>query len=185
MAHNGTPRLETARLVLRRYTVEDARDMYENWASDDRVTRYLTWPTHPSPEVTRRVIGDWVARYAEPDYYHWAIELKETGRVVGDIAVVRADPSINEAELGWCLSRALWGRGIMPEAGQAVVAFLFGEAGFNRVCARHDVKNPKSGRVMEKLGMRREGVLHQAGRNNGGICDMAVYAILAEEVRHA
>ena len=69
----------------------------------------------------------------------------------------------------------------MPEALRAVIAYLFEEAGLNRVAACHDVNNPKSGRVMQKAGMTREGVLRAAGRNNQGICDEVWYSILKSE----
>ena len=183
MNHVGTKRLETGRLILRRYTLEDAPAVFNNWASDPEVTRYLTWPAHTSVEVTRGLIENvWVPRYDMPDNYHWGLELKETGELIGDLAVVRLVEPIAEAELGWCMGKAWWGRGYMPEAGRAVVKYLFDEAGFNRVMATHDVNNPKSGRAMQKLGMVREGTLRQAGRNNQGIVDLAVWAILKSDV---
>lgn len=58
MKHNGTQRLDTERLVLRRFVNEDAEAMYKNWAADEEVTKYLTWPTHSSQEVSRRVIEE-------------------------------------------------------------------------------------------------------------------------------
>lgn len=181
MNHTGTHTLETERLILRRYRPEDAPAMFRNWASDPEVTRYLTWPTHASEDVTRAIITDWVARYEEPDVYHWGLELKTTHEVIGDIAVVRIAEKVLEAELGWCMGRAWWGRGLMPEAARAVLRWLFTEAGFNRVCAIHDTENPKSGRVMQKIGMTFEGVSRQGGRDNRGIVDMARYAILRSE----
>ena len=182
MNHIGTQPIETGRLILRRYTAQDAPAMYRNWASDPEVTRFLTWPTHASEEVTRGLIENyWIPRYDNPDYYHWGLTLKETGELIGDIAAVRVTEPIAEAELGWCMGRAWWGRGYMPEAARAVVEYLF-RAGFNRVMAAHDVNNPKSGRVMQKIGMTKEGVLRQAGRNNQGIVDMAFYAILKSDV---
>lgn len=83
------------------------------------------------------------------------------------------------------MGRKWWGRGIMPEALRAVTAFLFDEVGVNRVEATHDLNNPKSGRVMDKAGMKQEGILRQAGLNNQGICDKVVHAILKEDIRQA
>ena len=97
MNHTGTHTLETERLILRRYRPEDAPAMFRNWASDPEVTRYLTWPTHASEDVTRAIITDWVARYEEPDVYHWGLELKTTHEVIGDIAVVRIAEKVLEA----------------------------------------------------------------------------------------
>ena len=59
MNKTGTQRLETQRLILRRFEIEDADDMYNNWASDPEVTRYLTWPVHSSVEVTRSLLTEW------------------------------------------------------------------------------------------------------------------------------
>lgn len=61
----GTQNIETKRLLLRRFKIEDAEDMYNNWASDPEVTRYLTWPTHSSVDVTRDLLTDWVIRYED------------------------------------------------------------------------------------------------------------------------
>ena len=179
MNRTGTQPLETHRLLLRRFREEDAEDMFENWASDPEVTRFLTWPAHSSVDVTRRILADWIPRYEDGGCFNWAIERKETGRVIGNISVVRLAEPIGEAEIGYCLGRAFWGQGIMPEALRAVEDYLFDTAGMNRIMAGHDAANPKSGRVMAKAGMKREGVLRGAGRNNQGLCDMVIYSILA------
>ena len=70
MNHCGTQTLETERLILRRLTMADADAVYRNWASDPEVTRFLTWPTHPDPEVTRQVLAAWLPLYEKKDYYH-------------------------------------------------------------------------------------------------------------------
>ena len=85
----GTKTLETDRLILRKFTPEDAEDMYENWASDPEVTKYLTWPVHTSVDVTKKLLEIWVQRYRDDNSYNWAIEYKETGRVIGNISVVK------------------------------------------------------------------------------------------------
>ena len=178
MNKTGTQPIETRRLILRRFRIEDAEDMFANWASDPEVTRFLTWPTHTSVEVTRMVLNSWISRYGDGGFFNWAIEWKETGRVIGNIAVVRLDENTDAAEIGYCMSRSLWGRGIMPEALRAVIDWLFDTVGVNRIAACHDVNNPKSGRVMAKAGMKAEGVQRGAGRNNQGICDHIWHAIL-------
>ena len=177
----GTKTIETERLILRRFRVEDAAEMYHNWASDPAVTKYLTWKVHANVEVTAALLSDWVQQYADGGYFNWAIELKETGRVIGNISVVRLNEAADAAEIGYCMTRALWGRGIMPEALRAVMVYLFDEAQMNRIMAAHDVNNPKSGRVMQKAGMQFEGVMRQAARNNCGLCDLAVYAALKSD----
>ena len=181
MNKTGTQRLETHRLILRRYRIEDAEDMFSNWASDPEVTKFLTWPPHSSADVTRKILNSWISCYDDGGFFQWAIELKETGSVIGSIAVVRLEEAISEAEIGYCLGRAYWGRGIMPEALRAVCDYLFDTAEINRICAGHDVNNPKSGRVMEKAGLQKEGVRRSGGKNNQGICDVACYALLRSD----
>lgn len=179
--HCGTQRIETERLILRRYTEDDADAMYHNWANSEAVTRFLTWPVHDSVEITRKVLGAWVERYRDISVYHWGIELRGRGEVIGDIAVVSLNEKTESAELGWCLGEAWWGRNIMPEAAAAVRDYLFDKVGFHRVEARHDSRNPKSGRVMQKIGMRYEGTRRAADINNQGINDSVLYGMLRED----
>ena len=181
MKHLGTKTLETPRLILRQFTMEDAQAMYDNWASDPEVTKYLTWPTHGSIDVTRMVLTDWVESYAKDDFYQWGIELKELGRPIGSISTVNLKEAAEKVEIGYCIGSCWWHQGIMSEAMKAVMDFFFDEVGAGRVEARHDPRNPHSGNVMKKCGMIYEGTLRQADRNNQGICDMVVYSLLASE----
>ena len=101
----GTQIIETDRLILRRFRVEDAADMYANWASDLEVTRFLTWPVHASVDVTKSLLSDWVSRYEDDGYFNWVMELKETGKIIGNISVVKLNESVESAgknNLGIC-----------------------------------------------------------------------------------
>lgn len=181
MNHKGTKQLITDRLILRRFVIEDADEMYHNWASEDEVTKYLTWPTHSSPNITKAVLNDWISKYDNPDFYNWGIEIKETHELVGNISVVLVRENTSSAVLGYCMGTKWWGKEIMPEAGRAVIKYLFEEVGFNRIAADHDKNNPKSGRVMQKLGMKYEGTLRSAGFCNQGVIDEVWYSILKNE----
>ena len=182
MKHCGTRRLETDRLILRRFVNEDAAAMYKNWASDDAVTKFLMWPTHSSEEISRRVTKDWVNSYSNEKYYQWAIVLKENGdEPIGSISVVDMKENISTAHIGYCIGRTWWNKGITSEALKAVLAFLFDEVDVNRIEARHDPRNPNSGKVMQKCGMKYEGTLRSADWNNQGICDACYYALLKSE----
>lgn len=177
LQHKGTQLIETVRLILRPFVMEDAQAMFDNWASDPEVTKYLTWPAHTSVEISRMVMKDWVQSYENKEAYQWAIELKETGTLIGSVSVVRQDAELGSAEIGYCMGKAWWHQGIMSEAVAAVIEFLFTKVGFNRIEARHDPRNPHSGGVMKKCGMKYEGISRQSDRNNQGICDAAHYAI--------
>ena len=128
MQHIGTQEIETPRLHLRRFTVEDAPAMFRNWASDPEVTRYLTWQPHPSVTDTEATLARWAADYEKPDTYRWCMEWKATGEVIGSIDVVDGNDNVRRAEIGYCMSRRFWGQGIMTEALIAVEDYLFSKA---------------------------------------------------------
>jgi ribosomal-protein-alanine N-acetyltransferase len=179
--HTGTIALETPRLLLRKFSVDDATAMYHNWASDPQVSKFLTWPTHESVDETRKVLSDWVKLYSDPSVYHYAIILKEIYEPIGSIAAVKIDEGTKSCEIGYCIGQPWWGNGFTAEALQALVSFFLDTVGFLRVFARHDTNNPNSGKVMRKCNMTFEGIARQAGRNNQGIVDIATYSILAQD----
>ena len=182
MKHLGTKKLETDRLILRPFTLEDADTMYKNWASDPDVTKYLPWTPHESVQVTRSLLEDWISQYEKDDYYHWTIVLKENGEEpIGSISAVQKDDTIKMVHIGYCIGKKWWKQGITSEALAALIKFFFEEVGVNRIELRHDPSNPNSGKVMMKCGLQYEGTHRQAGLNNQGICDSAMYAILAED----
>ena len=181
MKHLGTKPLETERLTLRRFTMEDAQAMFHNWASDPEVTKYLTWPPHDSLGVTQWILNEWVTGYEKPDFYQWAIVPKGYGQPIGCISVVEKNDNAQWVEMGYCIGKAWWGKGILPEALGATTEYFFRKVGVLRIQASHDVQNPNSGKVMRKCGMTYEGTLRQAARNNQGICDVSYYGILKAE----
>lgn len=181
MKHLGTVTIETSRLILRRLTPDDAQAAYDNWMSDPEVTKYLTWPTYVNMEDSRKILTEWEQNYEKDDFYQWGIVPKELGEPIGSISTVNLKDAAEKVEIGYCIGSRWWHQGIMSEAMSAVMDFFFDRVGAGRVEARHDPRNPHSGNVMKKCGMVYEGTLRQADRNNQGICDMAVYALLASE----
>lgn len=179
MKHLGTVELKTDRLILRRFTMDDAEAMYRNWASDPEVTKYLTWPAHANPEISRMVLESWIKEYEKDDYYQWAIEFEN--QVIGSISVVNANDLARKVETGYCIGRNWWHRGIVSEVLAELIRFFFEEMGVNRIEARHDVNNPNSGAVMRKCGMKYEGTMRQSDWNNQGICDTCWYSILRSD----
>ena len=181
MKHCGTQRLETERLILRRFVIEDSAAMYKNWASDEEVSKYLMWPTHSSPEISRGVTEDWVNSYSDEKFYQWAIVPKDIGEPIGGISVVHMNEEVSMVHIGYCIGKTWWHKGITSEALKAVMDFLFDEVDVNRIESRHDPRNPNSGKVMKKCGMKYEGTLRSSDWNNQGICDACYYALLKSE----
>jgi ribosomal-protein-alanine N-acetyltransferase len=156
--------------------------MYNNWASDPEVTKYLAWPPHADVEVTKGILANWEKEYERPDQYHWGMVAKETGQIIGTCGCLGINEKVRSTELGYCMSRSYWGKGYMSEAVAAIISYLFNTVGLNRITARHDTKNIASGRVMQKCGMLFEGIQREGGYNaRRGFFDLAGYAILRSD----
>lgn len=167
LRHRGTVKLESERLILRAFSVSDAEDMYNNWATDPEVTKYLTWQPHESVDMTRDILTSWVESYDRLDSYQWAMVVKDTNRLVGSIGLVNHSNLNEHAEVGYCCSRSIWGQGYMTEALKTVNDFLFNQVSFERISAIHYAENIASGRVMQKVGMQYEGTKRHFYKNRG------------------
>ena len=181
MNHKGTQITETQRLILRPFRNDDAQQMFDNWAGDDEVTKYMTWPSRKNIEDTQNVVEGWTKRYSADNFYHWAIVTKDKNQHIGFISVISCDENVGKVELGYAIGKKWWHKGIMAEALSAVTDYLFNTVGVRRIQACHDTNNPDSGKVMQKCGMQYEGTMRRAEKTNNGICDLAYYAILAED----
>ena len=144
--------LKTPRLVLRRPVADDAKAMFETYASDPQVTRYLTWRTHESIERAHTFLRRCDTVWTEGTAFPWIITLD--GRLIG---IIEARLDDHRAEIGYALARAAWGRGHATEAAQAVVDWALTQSAVRRVWAYVDTENASSARVLEKAGMSREG----------------------------
>lgn len=177
ISHQGTVPIHTRRLLLRPFMPGDEGAIFGNWANDPEVCRHLAWLPHENIQYTREMLDSWLRRYGSDSYYHWGISLE--GQLIGAISIVRWHEQNEEAELGYCLGRAYWSQGIMTEALQAVMRFLFETVGFHRIVLKHAAENPASGRVMQKAGLTYEGLHIQAHkRPDGSFSDMAQYAAI-------
>jgi len=173
-------RLETERLILRDFRLEDTEAVHA-YGSDPEVTRFMPWGPN-SPEDTAAFMArvlDQQATWPRLDL-SLAIELKAEACVVGSIALHLRDIRNASVEMGYVLRRDLWGQGIVSEAAAAMTSLGF-RLGLHRIAATCDVRNTGSYRVMEKLGMRREGCFRQDRQLRGAWRDTYLYAVLAEE----
>ncbi len=178
---SSLPVLETARLVLRPIRRQDAQDIF-SYASDPEVARYVLWEPHKSIAETRSYIRCIRSLYRRGLPASWAVVLRETGRVIGTIGFMWYSDVNSAAELGYSFSRMFWNNGYATEALRAVIASAFSTLSVNRLEAQHDVRNPASGRVMEKCGMQKEGRLRQRIRNKEEFIDTVLYAILRADL---
>jgi RimJ/RimL family protein N-acetyltransferase len=137
---------------------------------------------HPYSEQQAR---QWIAGFADllpqGKVVVFGMTLKRAGSLVGTIGLRDIDAEHSQAELGFWVAVEYWGQGYATEAARAVVAFGFGQLGLNRIYAHHMVRNPASGRVLVKIGMKQEGLLRQRVRKWEVFEDVVPMALLREE----
>jgi len=173
--------VETARLLLREFRASDEADIHE-YARDPQVSQWMEWGPN-TPEMTRQVLALWLktqAQWPRPKV-ELAVQLKAESKVIGGIRLEIRDERIQTADFGYALRREYWGRGYATEAGRAILKVAFAVLQMHRVWAICDQRNRASYRVMEKLGMRREGEFKKDVWRKGDWRDSYLYAILAEE----
>ncbi|WP_436513222.1 GNAT family N-acetyltransferase [Clostridium thermobutyricum] len=181
MNNKGTVTLITDRLILRKYSIEDSKDMYKNWGTDKKVTRFLSWENHKNIEETKRILEYWVSRYESDRFYNWIIELKENNEAIGGIEVVELDTVKKACEIGYCLSSKYWNKGIMTEALKRVIEFLFKEVELEEIYAFHDTRNAASGEVMRKSNMTYKGTFRNFIIRNIKYDNISAYSITKKE----
>jgi ribosomal-protein-alanine N-acetyltransferase len=151
---SGTVQMETKRFVLRKFKMSDAHDIYSNWLSDKDSAKYNAWRVHTSIDETKEYLSEWMSFYKRNDYLHWAVVDKDTEEVIGSITVSNIKKWKKYCEIGYTIAKKLWNQGIATEVLVSVLHYLTQEAGFEKVCAIHDIRNEASGKVMKKAGMK-------------------------------
>ncbi len=150
----GTKAIKTGRLILRRYEITDAQDMFRNWVTDPEASRFWSWEPHKGIEETKALLRGWIAQYDDPDTYQWAIVFRQNMQAIGYIYLTEIDHVAQSASVHYLVSRAYWGKGVATEALGAVLTYAFASIGAKRIHTRHHADNPASGAVMRKCGMR-------------------------------
>ena len=146
-------RIKTERLILRPWREADLTDFYE-YASVPGVGEMAGWNHHESMETTRIILNSFISNKKT-----LALEWKENGKVIGSLGLeeMRPDPeegALYGRELGYVLGKPWWGRGLMPEAVKAVIAYCFNILNWDYITCGHFLQNSQSQRVIEKCGFR-------------------------------
>jgi RimJ/RimL family protein N-acetyltransferase len=176
--------LLTDRLLLRPFTLADAPDVQRLAGDRDIASTTLNVP-HPYEDgMAEQWIGTHQERFDRGELVNFAITMRQDGTLIGAIGLV-IDQKHEHAELGYWIGKPYWGNGYCTEAAEVVLHYGFTVLGLNRIYARYMTRNPASGRVMEKAGMRYEGCLRQHVKKWEVFEDLNVYAILKSEYEHA
>ena len=149
--------IQTTRLTLRRLVPTDAEAIFASYAQDPEVTRFLTWRPHRCGEETREYVTGRIKAWDEGHEFTWAI-LRTNGDLIGAMAL-RHDGF--KVDFGYVLARPCWGNGYAAEALRPLVDWALAQPTVFRAWAVCDAGNPASARVMEKVGMTKEGILRR------------------------
>lgn len=143
------PVLETERLILRQLTINDAEDVFK-WTNDERVTKYMIYPTHENIETT--IV--WLESLMDlPDNnFNWGFVLKDNNRLIGSGGIRYYKPE-NAWSFGYNISYDCWNKGYTTEVTKRMIEFAYKECGARDFISEHAIDNPASGRVMEKCGL--------------------------------
>ena len=145
-------RLETEHLILRPWTMDDLEDFYE-YASIEGLGQMAGWLPHKSIADSKAILGMFIRSRRV-----FAIELKESGKVIGSFGIEEPDPDPEQEllgrELGYVLHKSYWGQGLMPEAANRVISWCFEELKLDYLTCSHFDWNSRSRRVIEKTGFR-------------------------------
>jgi ribosomal-protein-alanine N-acetyltransferase len=174
------PDLETERLLLRAPSYSDVADIFE-YASDPEVALHTLWEPHQTHEDTRNFLDFIFDQRRSARAIIWAMVHKTEGRVIGTIGLANCSHQHSRAELGFAIGRRCWNQGYTSEAVAAVLRSAFHELRFNRIEAFCKVENLASARVLEKSGLRFEGILRQRELIKGRFEDLKLYAMLHDE----
>jgi RimJ/RimL family protein N-acetyltransferase len=173
------PSLKTARLLLRPFRQADA-DEVQRLAGDRDVADTTLKIPHPYEDG---MAEKWIANHRDwfdrGEQAVFAITLSDDGRLLGAVGL-RIEREDQRAELGYWIGKPYWGQGFCTEAARATVRFGFQQMGLHRIQACHLARNAASGRVLQKIGMTREGRLRQHTRKWDAFEDIEIYGIVAE-----
>lgn len=175
------PTLETERLLLRPFELADAGDV-QCLAGDRRVAEMTTNIPHPYEDgMAEHWFETHPQSFENGEAVTFAIVCRESGELVGAVGLMDMLNYARRGEIGYWVGVPFWNRGYCTEAARAIVDYGFATLGLQRIFGRFMARNPASGRVMEKCGMRREGCLRRHETKWGEPVDMVLYGILREE----
>lgn len=174
------PILATERLIMRELSEDDAPALFEFYR-DPEFTRFIIFAPHTSLDDSLEFVAFMKKIYQEKDSVRWGIELKETGKLIGNAGIHFWKRDIRCAEVGYHIGQAYQGRGFATEVLGAMVKFGFERMNLNRIQAYINPGNDASGRVLEKRDFKKEGVWRQVELKNGKLIDKIWFSLLREE----
>ena len=180
MNEKQRPTIETERLILRSFILEDATEL-ELISQDGDISATTSGSEVPKPNMADQWISIRIERFERGDSIDFAIIHKTKRSLLGTIGLGFEYKNDESMQLGFWLGRTYWNQGYCTEAAQAVLGYGFKSFGLHRIFSRHFSSNPASGHVLQKIGMRYEGTLREAFKKSGRFENVECYGILRDE----
>ena len=177
----GTQTIDTERLTLRQFTIEDAESAMNNWAGDDHVQNMYGEPSYKTIEAAVKLLEKYIKSYDKGSYFRWAVIEKTSGECIGQVAYFLVDTGNSFGEVEYCIGTAFQGKGYATEATKAVIDYGFRQIGFHKVqiCVRPS--NLASKKVIDKCGFTYEGTLRDYFFIDGKYEGRMYFSILEDE----
>ena len=153
----GTKEIDLNRILLRPFEMKDVNDVFD-YASDEEITKFLTWNPHQNIQETESLLKNVFTKYDEKTF-RWTIVYKKNNKVIGSIDAIRFNLERESAEIGYVLNRAYHNQGLMSEAFKGVIDYLFNDVDLKEIRACFELGNEASKKVMGKCGLKSENLI--------------------------
>lgn len=181
LTHIGTNRIETERLILRRFEYADDDSMLKNWIADENIQSLYSEPVYTTKDEVRELLDKYIRSYENDDYYRWAIIEKVTNECIGQIAYFLVDSKNHFAEIEYCIGAEFQCRGYATETTKAIIAYGFEEINLHKIQICTKTVNEPSKRVIEKCSFTYEGTLRDYFYMNGSYTGRLYFSMLKSE----
>lgn len=174
--------LRSARLILGAFVLTDAEELQRLAGAREIADTTLMIPHPYELDHALAWIGNQRKESARGRAINFAVRLARDDQLIGCVGLRDIDQEHRQAELGFWIGRDYWGQGYASEAAAAVIRYGFDTLDLNRICAHHMARNPAAGKVLQRLGMKREGLMRQRVRKWGVYEDIILYAVLRDDL---
>ena len=181
LKHCGTQKLESDRLIFRRFDYSDSEEMRVNWISDPKVQSLISEPTYATPGEVHELLDKWISSYEKPDYYRWAIVEKSSNNCIGQIAIFLVDNKNHFCEIEYILGSKFHRKGFATEAVKTILDFAFNKVDFHKVQVCHKEGNIASQGVIRNNNFTYEGTLRDYFFMDNKYVSRLYYSILKAE----
>jgi len=181
LTHCGTRKIDSARLILRKFDYSDTENMLEFWISDPEIQFLYFEPIYRTKKEVKKLLAEYVSSYEKQDYYRWAIIEKRSSYCIGQIAYFLIDTKNHFGEIEFCIGKKFQEKGYGAEAIQAILDYGFNKINLHKVQVCHEESNLASKALIKKSKFVYEGTLRDYFFMDGDYGNRSYYSMLKKE----